>query len=97
MVVDASDSPITDASSLSDRVNLPEARLSPIIHIVACGWLIIPAFQYFCTMQRTSLMLTGATTFPGLATVDLTLLYVVLLTVTIIVFVLQKFTPAEKA
>ena len=97
MVVDASDSPITDASLLSDRAVLPEARLSPIIPVIACGWLIIPAFQYFCTIQRTNLMLTGSTLFPGLATVDLTLLYVVLLVITVIVVAIQKFAPAEKA
>lgn len=51
---------------------------------LAGAWLLVPALQYFGTLQRTSLVTTGSAPVASLTGLDLTPLYSVLLVVTIL-------------
>ena len=61
--------------------------------LLACGWLLVPAAQYFGTFQRTGLQVEGSAASPDLATLDLTPLYVLLVAATIILVALRRFIP----
>lgn len=50
---------------------------------LACGWLLVPAAQYFGAFQRTSLQLEGAASSPELAKLDLTSIYMLLVALTL--------------
>ncbi|MCX6359160.1 MAG: hypothetical protein NT029_05110 [Armatimonadetes bacterium] len=51
---------------------------------LAGAWLLVPALQYFGTLQRTSLVTTGSAPVASLSGLDLTPIYALVLVVTIL-------------
>jgi hypothetical protein len=63
----------------------PQTPLDYVSLILASTWLILPAFQYFGTFQRTSLQIEGSAPQAQFATLDVSMLYVLLLAATLVV------------
>ena len=61
------------------------AFANTVTTLVAVGWLVIPALQYFGSVQRTQLLITGSAQFPSLAGLDLTIWYTLLLGMTALI------------
>lgn len=55
-----------------------DRSLPPAGLVLALGWLLLPAMQYFGTYQRTLLQVEGRAPMEALAALDLTLGYIVL-------------------
>ena len=67
-----------------------QSPLSLPICIIGMAWLLLPAFQYFCTFQRTSLQINGYAFAPGLARIDLTPGYYVLVVFSLVAVLLLR-------
>lgn len=89
---DDSTSPPAPAPRPEPRSAVPETRRP--LHlaglILACAWLAVPALQYFGTFQRTGLQIEGTAPSPQFATLDLTVLYLILLAATIVLTLLRR-------
>lgn len=66
------------------RVGCPapgSARRGPEYYValaLACGWLVVPAIQYYATFERTGIQVEESSGSPDLANLDLTPLYILL-------------------
>ncbi len=57
--------------------------------VLAIGWILTPAIQYFGTVQRTELMLQGDAAYPSMARLDLVTVYYLLLVFTVLLVIIR--------
>ena len=79
---------VANSDSLENQMNMPKLWVG----ILAAAWLMLPALQYFCTYNRTSLQISGTAIAPQLARIDLTPVYSLLVLCTLVAVIGSRYT-----
>jgi uncharacterized membrane protein len=66
------------------------------LYILAYCWILLPAIQYFATVQRTQMLLEGSASYAALVTLDLFPIYCVLCALSVLFILVRMFYAKQK-